>query len=753
MDSKLLMYKILLADLESLRVIMNDGLSSIPADCLHVCIDVTGAYSAQNTELNISLTAVGLLWTTTDFIAKGLLYGLKEENGTGILDVQSTSKQMEDVNREEEAANSMNGFSDQAPLINVVDRDKLLFSVFSLLQKLGADGRPEAATSSKDEWQGKELGTRGGKAVHMLIHHSRNTAQKQWDETLVLVMGGIARLLRSFFPFLRSLRNFWSGWESLLLSVKSSILHGSKEVSLAAINCLQSTVISHSPKGNLPMDYLKSVLEVYELVLQSSKNYGGNAASKVKQEILHGLGELYVQAQGMFDNGMYTRLLVVVHTAFKQDSTTNNNFEAEFGHVPPLQRTVLEILPLLHPAGHLSSMWSLFLGEILQYLPISDSSLQSAEDKPEKTSTGHHVHGSNKMIKHQMPDSSSANTEDPSLSSGTMASIPGYLLAEKLVPVLVDLFLQAPALEKCTIFPEIVRGLARCMTTRRDSPEGSLWRLAVEGFNRVLVDDTSKLTATRGSDQIIGKPSRIRLWKEVADVYEIFLLGYCGRALPPNSLSTSTLAADESLEMNVLDILGDKILKSQIDAPPDILQRLVSTLDRCASRTCSLPVETVELMPSHCSRFSLACLQKLFLLSSCNDEICGWNLARSEVSKISIMILLTRCDYILKKFLIDENELGDRRFPAARLDEVIFVLEGLARLVVHSDTVSVLPLHPYLKGGLAKENGDKRPHLFILFQSFCELVISRERKVRELVQVLLKFISTELALEKIKLAS
>ena len=29
----------------------------------------------------------------------------------------------------------------------------------------------QAATSSKDEWQGKELGIRGGKAVHMLIHH------------------------------------------------------------------------------------------------------------------------------------------------------------------------------------------------------------------------------------------------------------------------------------------------------------------------------------------------------------------------------------------------------------------------------------------------------------------------------------------------------------------------------------------------------------------------------------------------------
>lgn len=32
--------------------------------------------------------------------------------------------------------------------------------------------------------------------------------------------------------------------------VKNSILNGSKEVALAAINCLQSTVVSHSPKVN-----------------------------------------------------------------------------------------------------------------------------------------------------------------------------------------------------------------------------------------------------------------------------------------------------------------------------------------------------------------------------------------------------------------------------------------------------------------------------------------------------------------------
>ena len=47
------------------------------------CVDVTGAYSAQKTELNISLTAIGLLWTTTDFIVKALIHGPGAERETG----------------------------------------------------------------------------------------------------------------------------------------------------------------------------------------------------------------------------------------------------------------------------------------------------------------------------------------------------------------------------------------------------------------------------------------------------------------------------------------------------------------------------------------------------------------------------------------------------------------------------------------------------------------------------------------------
>ncbi|XP_058086558.1 uncharacterized protein LOC131233785 [Magnolia sinica] len=805
---------------QSVRVIMNDGLSTIPSDCLDVCVEVTGAYSSQKTELNISLTAIGLLWTATDFIARGLVHVHNEEKEPGApSDIQASPRQKDrgEKFQDQQTAHTNNEVHDQVSMINTIDRDRLLLLVFSILQKLGADERPEvrnsairtlfqtlgshgqklsssmwqdclwnyvfpildrvnhlAATSSKDEWQGKELGTRGGKAVHMLIHHSRNTAHKQWDETLVLVLGGISRLLRSFFPFLQSLNNFWAGWESLLIFVRNSISNGSKEVALAAINCLQTTVVSHCPKGNLPMPYLKSVLDVYDVVLKRSPNYRSNAVSKVKQELLHSLGNLYVQAQTMFNNDMYLQLLEIVNLAVRQPKSTSDNVDTEFGNVPLVQRTMLEILPLLRPTEHISSMWSHLLRELLHYLPGSETILDEQEDMEQSSGINHKPKGV-EMASHRDINSFSETdrveisknmaretqeTMKFSFPNGAMVpyslsvmtndkmDFSSHLFGEKLVPILVNLFLQSPASEKCNVFPEIIQGLGRCMSTRRDNPDGALWRLAVEGFNCVLVDDVSRLNM----DQGIDPPARTRMWKEVADVYEIFLMGSCGRALPSDALSPAALKADELLEMTVLNVLGDNILKKQIDAPIDILQRLVSTLDRCASRTSCLPVETVGLMPSHCSRFSLTCLQKIFSL--CSYTFGGdWNSTRSEVSKVSIVVLMNRCEYILKQFLIDENDLGERLLPTVRLEEMIYVLQELARLVIHTDTASVLPLQPYLKESLVRnENHDGRAHLLVLLPAFCELVISREARVRELVQVLLRLITAELGLQKVRMA-
>ena len=108
------------------------------------------------------------------------------------------------------------------------------------------------------------------------------------------------------------------------------------------------------------------------------------------------------------------------------------------------------------------------------------------------------------------------------------------------------------------------------MSTRRDNPNGKLWRLAAEGFNHLLVQTITR-SNTNESQERKPKTHRQRLWKEVADVYDTFLVGSCGRAIASETLSAETLTADESLENTILNTLGDKILKATLDAPHDVI--------------------------------------------------------------------------------------------------------------------------------------------------------------------------------------
>uniref|UniRef100_A0A0D9V6A8 Protein MON2 homolog n=1 Tax=Leersia perrieri TaxID=77586 RepID=A0A0D9V6A8_9ORYZ len=685
---------------QSIRVIMNEGLATIPVQCLDECILVTGAYGTQKTDINISLTAVGLLWTATDFVVKGLISkSVEKANGT--------NEEAESGGTKKEAiVSSSEKDIKQSPLKSVVDYNKLFFSVFSVLQKLGADDRPEvrnsavrtlfqtlsthgqklsktmwedclwiyvfpmlervshlASTSSKDEWQGKELGTRAGKAVHMLIHHSRNTAQKQWDETIVLVLGG---------------------WVLLLDFVKNGILNGSKEVALAAINCLQTFVGSNCPKGNLESSYVKSVLDIYELVLQTSPNYKNDSADKVKQEVLRGLGDLYVQAQSLFNDEMYLRLMAIMHLMIKS-SMNPTDYDNELGSIPALQRGILEIIPMLRPTTMLSSMWSSLLLELLSYLNSHDAPLQKqGKEMHEQKSDSANVERSHL--------SNSSTKMDNAVSCGW-----GTLFVEKLVPIVVNLFLEAPQNERFSASPEVIQCLGRCMNTRRDNPKCTLWRVSAECFNRIVVDEVTHNSADFKSGMSSYKLSRARFWKEVADVYETFLVGSCGRVLSSDVPSVDSVTADETLEMTVLTVFGDNVLKLQKDAPVEVLQRLVNCLDRCASRTGSLPLQTVGLLYF---RDKLVCY-------------------------------------------------SERPLPSVRIEETICVLQELARLIINMETSNALSMPLYIKEALQKNESYGRAHLLALLPTFSELVVSREARVRELVQVLLRLIASELGLQRL----
>jgi hypothetical protein len=73
----------------------------------------------------------------------------------------------------------------------------------------------------------------------VLMHHSRDTAEKQWAETRVLTLTGVARAFTSFHAALLGVSDFPRAWALLLEFLQYSAADASAEVALAAIVAFQ----------------------------------------------------------------------------------------------------------------------------------------------------------------------------------------------------------------------------------------------------------------------------------------------------------------------------------------------------------------------------------------------------------------------------------------------------------------------------------------------------------------------------------
>lgn len=76
----------------------------------------------------------------------------------------------------------------------------------------------------------------------ILIHHSRDTAEKQWAETRVLTLSGVSRVFNSRRQTLANLEEFPRAWALLLEFIESAALSNSAEVVLAALKSFQEIV-------------------------------------------------------------------------------------------------------------------------------------------------------------------------------------------------------------------------------------------------------------------------------------------------------------------------------------------------------------------------------------------------------------------------------------------------------------------------------------------------------------------------------
>ncbi|CAG0881679.1 unnamed protein product [Cyprideis torosa] len=249
---------------QCLQLVVTDFLPVMSWTCLPLCLETAAGFGRQTQELNISLTAVGLMWNISDYF------------------YQNASRLRTSLSSDKKVFPEFPGYPQLSPF------DKLWLCVFSQLGSLCVDSRPAVRKSAGQTlfstisahgslledrtwevvfWQvlfplldkvtsssssamtdgasssptanSNSGGATGG---NILIHHSRNTAEKQWAETRVLTMQGISKVFLAKRPLLSNLNQLDKAWTVLMKSIEESALSPNSEISLAALKTFADLV-------------------------------------------------------------------------------------------------------------------------------------------------------------------------------------------------------------------------------------------------------------------------------------------------------------------------------------------------------------------------------------------------------------------------------------------------------------------------------------------------------------------------------
>ena len=311
------------ACLEPLQLMLNEHVAKLPLRCVRSAVWCASQCCAQTADLNASLAAAAALWSACDHYGKEIaLAAQRNESSQGDDEGKDAAESTAQLLESWEAASVDVSALGEAVLpttaaaeipLTILAPTLALASLIDVLAIAGRDTRPEVrnassrslcAVLSHDRYaqylpaalthqavnavvlpllgharkrcaeatrdtrlQGATLGrdANTGKEMRMLVHHSRNSEGKQWDETLATLLGGACKVVRRHAG-LAARRQFLAGEEAEESSRRPQfarsayqtacgicewcLLEGNKEVAEAAAGALASLLAPYAPPQN-----------------------------------------------------------------------------------------------------------------------------------------------------------------------------------------------------------------------------------------------------------------------------------------------------------------------------------------------------------------------------------------------------------------------------------------------------------------------------------------------------------------------
>ncbi|XP_017782824.1 PREDICTED: protein MON2 homolog isoform X2 [Nicrophorus vespilloides] len=689
---------------QCLQLVITDFLPVMPWRCLPLCVDTVTKFGSQMQELNISLTAVGLMWNISDYF---------HQNQAKLSQIFS-----EDVNV----------FPEFPGTLNVPNFDKLWMCLYGRLGDLCVDTRPAVRKSASQTlfstisahgsllkhstWQAVlwqvlfplldkvHMHSRSASSekvdtgANILIHHTRNTAQKQWAETQVLTLSGVARVFNTKRQLLQALGDFPRAWSVLLNFIENSALAKNNEVSFAALKSFQEILyLNKNPsaenKGAAVED--KDIWAIAwrvwvkigtEITLPLIENVPGEDAYLPSQSFLTALVQIF---PSVFQH---------VKSGFEVSDLDN------------LCRVLTNAVSI--PVYGESSQYMVSTTSEFNLTTLHDGSLQAVE-LVQKEAVARNQFNMLPGIFKQLLSFSKFSCYPPTSTKQEMRASPDWLtmnyipFGEKALTSAVALYETTADNEEViysNVLRDIIASLHVPLSLKYGCPSSSTWKLAANSFINVLkvgLPVTRNLNNTTMND----------MWDQLATTLNEFLFP---KMCAPADRGLDEIVSDEATDCQLIEIMRSQVLPYSGSIPREFILKIVVLLNRGSIHSATNANMDSETELTLREEFAKTCFETLLQFSLVDEEsqsslFNGTDATDNGIAgKLAVTALLHRFQEVLKKYIDDEKQSG--KCPLPRLSEISFVLKAITTVIISMKKATVnkddaaweqlISLYPYL---------------------------------------------------------
>ncbi|XP_037306356.2 protein MON2 homolog isoform X1 [Pungitius pungitius] len=731
---------------QCLQLVVTDFLPTMPCGCLQVVVDVAGSFGLQNQELNISLTSIGLLWNISDyFFQRGEAIIQELEREEEVLEKQAQEKG-ETLNRPFHPAPPFDCLwlclyaklgelcVDPRPAVRK-SAGQTLFStiaahgtllqqptwhivVWKVLFQLLACVRTSSTTADKEK-----IESGGG---NILIHHSRDTAEKQWAETWVLTLAGVARIFNTRRYLLQQLGDFFEAWEVLLNHIQSAALSKNNEVSLAALKSFQEILQIVTPVRDSGDAF--AVIGVPPVLIDPLSASGPGrplvrSDSLVERLTRYNGAELQAPPPGeesaLEDSALWWSAWNTWYRTGTDSTRPPSGPGEKFSFIPsqPFLTALIQIFPALYQ--HIKANFSMEdlrkLGVILHgavSVPISSdaspfilpsyteavlTSLQEAVLTaldvlqkaicvgPENLQVMYpaifeqlllFVEFSCKPPQYgRMETKHVANAKYNQIqlfAPAEWVALNYVPFAERSLEVVVDLY-HKTACHKAVINEKVLQNVIKTLRMplglKYACPSESTWKLAVSSLLKVL---STGLPVAR---QHVSSGKFDTMWPELANAFQDFLFT---KSTPPDNLSIQEFQKNEAVDVEVVQLISTEILPFANFIPKDFVGQIMAMLNRGSIHSQSPSFTEAEIDVRMREEFSKVCFETLLQFSFSNKVSTP---QEGYISRMALSVLLKRSQDVLRRYVEDERLSGRCPLPRQQVTEIIFVLKAISTLM------------------------------------------------------------------------